>query len=96
MGNLQRALGEGEAARQFYEKALQIRERLVAQEPMRADYLLDLVKSLIRTTGSNQLQRAVNILLDLKATNRLSKTEEPTMAFAQRMLQLSKSAPVGE
>jgi tetratricopeptide (TPR) repeat protein len=42
MGDLQRALGEGEAARQFYEKALELRERLVAQEPGRADYLRDL------------------------------------------------------
>jgi tetratricopeptide (TPR) repeat protein len=39
MGDLQRALGEGNAARQLYEKSLEIDKRLVAQEPGRADYL---------------------------------------------------------
>jgi hypothetical protein len=33
MGDLQGALGQGETAQQFYEKALELRERLVAQEP---------------------------------------------------------------
>ena len=42
MGDLLGALGHGETARQFYQKALEIAERLVAQEPDRADYLRDL------------------------------------------------------
>ena len=60
MGDLQRALGEGEAARQFHEKALQIAERLVAQDPGRADYLSDLVKSLIRVSGVDQVRRLID------------------------------------
>ena len=96
MGDLQRALGEGEASRQFYEKALRIRERLVAQEPGRADYLVDLVEVLLRIGELDSVQRAVNILLDLKKTNRLSKSDEQTIAIAQQMLQLAKSAAAGK
>jgi hypothetical protein len=33
---------EAETARGFYQKALEIRERLAAQEPDRADYAVDL------------------------------------------------------
>ena len=51
MGDLQGALEEGEAARQFSEKALTISERLVAQEPGRADYAVVLAQSLARLAG---------------------------------------------
>ena len=42
MGDLLGRLGEGETARKFYQKSLEIAERLVRQEPDRADYLRDL------------------------------------------------------
>jgi tetratricopeptide (TPR) repeat protein len=42
MGDLMLSLGSGDEARQFFQKALDIAERLVRQEPGRADYLLDL------------------------------------------------------
>jgi phage tail protein X len=42
MGDVQRALGEGEAARASYERSLAIRERLAAAEPGRAEYQRDL------------------------------------------------------
>ena len=42
MGDLYRALGEGEKARDAYEQSLGIRERLASREPDRADYQRDL------------------------------------------------------
>ena len=45
LGDLMRALGEGEAARQYFEKSLEIAERLVRAEPQRADYQRDLAVS---------------------------------------------------
>jgi hypothetical protein len=55
MADLQSALGVGEAVRQSIEKSLEIAERLVAQEPWRADYLLDPVKSLARIGSAHCL-----------------------------------------
>jgi hypothetical protein len=40
-----RDVGQGDAARNFYQKALDIREQLVRQEPGRADFLNDLAVS---------------------------------------------------
>jgi tetratricopeptide (TPR) repeat protein len=48
MGDLMRSLGSGDEARQFFQKALDIREQLVRQEPGRADYLRDLSVSFER------------------------------------------------
>jgi tetratricopeptide (TPR) repeat protein len=42
MGDLYRALGQGEAARQAYQGSLEIAERLAKAEPDRADYQRDL------------------------------------------------------
>jgi hypothetical protein len=92
MGDLQSALGEGEAARQFYEKALTLRERLVAQEPGRADYLVDLAKSLARTGDMSQLQRALRIARELRETGKLNKADEPLIAAIQWMIERVKSA----
>ena len=64
MGDLHRALGQGDSARQFYQKALEIAERLVQQEPDRADYLRDLSVSYNRMgdlharSGPGRLPRA--------------------------------------
>ena len=56
LGDLQSSLGEGEAARQYYEKSLLLREQLVKQEPGRADYQRDLSVSYDRL---GDLQRAL-------------------------------------
>ena len=92
LGDLQRALGEGEAARQYYEKALSIAEQLVKQEPGRADYQRDVIVSLVKLGTAPQLQRALDIALDLQKTNRLNKSDEPMIAALQQMLQQAKSA----
>ena len=42
LGDLLQALGQGEAARQYYQQALEIRQRLAVAEPDRADYQRDL------------------------------------------------------
>ena len=42
MGDLFRALGNGTQAREYYEKALEVRERLAASAPENADYARDL------------------------------------------------------
>ncbi len=42
MGDLMGSLGQGEAARSFLQKALEIAERLVQIEPQRADLQTDL------------------------------------------------------
>ena len=42
MGDLYRALGQGDKAREAYANALQIAERLAQAEPDRADYQRDL------------------------------------------------------
>jgi hypothetical protein len=51
-------LGQGETARHFYQKDLEIVERLAAQEPDRADYPVDLVKSLARIGDPVSIARA--------------------------------------
>ncbi len=56
IGDLQRDLGNGDQAQQFFSKALEIRERLVRQEPSRADYLRDLSVSYNKM---GDLQRAL-------------------------------------
>jgi tetratricopeptide (TPR) repeat protein len=92
MGDLQRALGEGEAARQFYEKSLELRERLVAQEPGRADYRVDLAKSLARIGDADHLQRALDIVHELQRSQRLSKADEQIIPAIQRLLNEAKRA----
>ncbi|MDZ7404875.1 MAG: CHAT domain-containing protein, partial [candidate division KSB1 bacterium] len=63
MGDLLIGLGEGEAARQYYEKALDIRAKLAQAEPNRADYARDLSVSygqmgdLLRSLGEGEAAR---------------------------------------
>jgi hypothetical protein len=82
MGDLYRALGQGEEARQAYAKSLAITERLAAAEPDRAHYQRDLVVSLVKLseseTGSNAsraLTCALGIVEDLSASGRLAPTD---------------------
>jgi hypothetical protein len=68
MGDLYRALGQGEATREAYQQALEIAQRLASAEPQRADYQWDLVSSLLRIAqyaadgGAEHLVRAQAIL----------------------------------
>ena len=48
MGDLFLALGNGVQAREFYEKALEVRERLSESAPENADYARDLSVSCVR------------------------------------------------
>jgi hypothetical protein len=86
MGDLLSALGQGEAARQFYQKSLDIRQRLVDQEPDRADYQIDLVISLFRTEEWSALERALVILKQLEAEGRLMPQYEPLIAELEKLL----------
>ncbi len=92
MGALERSLGNSESARQFMEKDLAIAERLAAQEPNRSDYQVDVAISLMQLRTPAHLQRALDILLHLKQTNRLNKADEPKIARVQELLRVAKSA----
>ena len=64
--------GQGEAARDYFEKSLTIRQRLVQAEPDRADYQQDLALSLVRIAtiegsgGRHRLEQARTILGTLR------------------------------
>ncbi|MDZ7352099.1 MAG: CHAT domain-containing protein [candidate division KSB1 bacterium] len=93
LGDLMMGLGETEAARQYYEKALEIRAKLAAQEPNRADYARDLSVSyermgdLLRSLGEGSAARqyyekALEIAAKLAA-------QEPNRADYARDLSVS-------
>jgi hypothetical protein len=90
MGDLYRALGQGDLARDAYLKALAIAERLAQAEPDRADYQRDLVISLMRTAEGPQrkeyLHRALSILETLRSEDRLAPVDEPMLAELRRLL----------
>ena len=93
MGDLYRALGQGEAARDAFAKALAIRERLARDEPDRADYQRDLSVSynqmgdLYRALGQGEAARDF-YLKDLEIAERLAR-DEPDRADYQRDLVVS-------
>ena len=68
MGDLVSALGAGDEARDFYSKALEIRERLVWRAPARADYAWDLAVALTRT---GDVDRARDIVERLSREGKL-------------------------
>ena len=63
MGDLLRGLGQGEQARQYYQKALENWERLIRHEPDRAEYLrgvcipYDRIGDLLRDLGQGEQAR---------------------------------------
>lgn len=67
---------------------------LVVQEPGRANYLVDLVKSLAGVGGIDRLQRALNSF-DLQKTKRPSKADELVIITVQRLLEREKSPGPG-
>ncbi|MEM9156365.1 MAG: CHAT domain-containing protein [Cyanobacteria bacterium P01_F01_bin.33] len=91
MGDLYRALGQGELARDAYANALAIRERLAAAEPERADYQRDLSFSLVRVAAMDgdidSLQRALSLLLALQESGRALPNDEAAIAAIRQMLQ---------
>jgi hypothetical protein len=92
MGDLYRALGQGESARQAYQGSLEIRERLAKAEPDRADYQLDLVISLVKIgtvvepADRAPLQQALAILLRLEQQGRLAPADQPKIEALRQML----------
>ena len=92
LGDLLQALGQGDAARQYYQQALEIAQRLVAAEPDRADYQWDLVVSLLRMAAvepdnsTEHRTRALAILRDLHATDRLFPEQERLMRELEQEL----------
>ena len=59
MGDLYRALGQGEQARDAFANSLAIAERLAQADPDRADYQRDLITSLSRGRASSDDSIAV-------------------------------------
>jgi len=97
MGDLYRALGQGEKAREAYLQALAIRERLAQAEPDRAAYQVDLAVSLARVAvmegGRTEeiLRRALAILLALKERARLAPEHEDKIRALNQMLGLPEA-----
>jgi len=67
-------------------------EMLVRRDPGRADHLLDLVGSLFRLNTVHHLQRASEILRDLRRTNRLNPMDEIWITEAEQRILRVKSA----
>jgi hypothetical protein len=92
VGDLYRALGRGEEARDAYLKDLAIAERLAQAEPDRADYQVDLAISLTRvgiaggSFAREPLERALAILLTLQKEGRLAPADEPKIAAVRELL----------
>ena len=94
MGDLYQALGQGEGARQAYQGALEIAERLAKAEPDRADIQVDLVNSLVRIATAAvaappsrpPLERALAILLGLEEEGRLAPADQPKIEALRQML----------
>ena len=93
MGDLYLSMGQGEAARQAYESALTIRERLAKSEPERVDYQIELVVPYSRlgltSTPPDRalLEKALAILLTLQEQGRLSPADQPKIAALQQLLE---------
>jgi hypothetical protein len=81
MGDLFRALGQGDEARQAFGKSLAIAERLAQAEPDRADYQRDLIVSYVKMSGNEpaearaQLLRALSVARSLQSRGRLAPAD---------------------
>jgi tetratricopeptide (TPR) repeat protein len=92
MGDLYYDLGQGEKAREAYQSALGIAERLAQAEPERADYQRDLAISLWRVGEAENpadikfLKRALAILESLKDDGRLATADEWMIPELKRLI----------
>ncbi|MDZ7292554.1 MAG: CHAT domain-containing protein [candidate division KSB1 bacterium] len=93
MGDLLRSLGEGEAARQYYEKALEIAVKLAQAEPNLLERKLDLVVSFYKLSLCHQgkvkleyLQNALQVLLELNRAGKLPPANLPWIAAIRQEL----------
>ena len=93
MGDLMLSLGQGEQARLYFQKDLDIADRLAAQEPDRADFLRDLSVSynkmgdLMRSLGQGE-QALLHFKRSLDIAERLA-AQEPDRADFLRDLSVS-------
>jgi tetratricopeptide (TPR) repeat protein len=93
LGDLMRALGNGEAAREYFQKSLDIRERLARAEPQHADYQSEVSVSyeklgnLMRALGNGEAAREY-FQQSLDIRERLARAE-PQRADYQRNLSVS-------
>jgi hypothetical protein len=81
------ALGQGEQAREFFEKSLAIRKRLAEAEPGRADYQRDLCVSLARVAsvsgarGLAMASEAATIGRQLRDAGRLAPADAGLIGY---------------
>jgi len=87
LGDLLSALGQGEEARRYYQQALEIRARLAAAEPERADYQRDLVISLARVADSDDGAKRRELLLQARDILAKAQREQRWIEDAHRMMQ---------
>ena len=100
MGDLYRALGQGEEARQAYLKSLAIAERLAAAEPDRADYQRDIIVSLVKLSeiergadASRALSRALGVVETLAESGRLAPADARMIEDLRQRLHDSGAGP---
>jgi hypothetical protein len=92
MCDLYRALGQGELAREAFQTALAIAERLARAEPDRADYQRDLIVSLVRagsfddSASYSHLESAWRILKQMDNAGRLEISDRPMIAGLRKLL----------
>ena len=79
-------LGQGERAQIYYQKQLEIAERLARQEPGRADRQWDLVASLQRMGDRKSLERALAILQRLDGENKLTPQQRGAIPHLEAAL----------
>ena len=90
VGDLYRALGQGDEARPAFLQSLAIRERLAQAEPDRADYQRDLWTSLWQLgnlqNSLTHLRRALALAEALHATGRMPPKDQPFLAKLREMI----------
>jgi tetratricopeptide (TPR) repeat protein len=98
MGDLYRALGQGDEARAAYQKSLAIAERLAQAEPDRADYQRDLIVSFVKISESDSLQarrwlsQALSIARALQSQGQLAPVDAWMVDdLARRLAQMTSS-----
>ncbi|MFM8581748.1 MAG: tetratricopeptide repeat protein, partial [Planctomycetaceae bacterium] len=94
MGDLYVRMGDGGAAREAFQKSLEIFKKLSEGEPARADYQRDLFVSYYKlgtadpARGRSFFEKSLQILLQLEAAGRLDPADRP---YIDNLRQLANS-----